>query len=136
MGIGYQASLMICEYYEENNILPKDAKSIMLGRQDMAPISQSQKNAIQSSYPKIEIDSLSGYAENFFENIGFNVVDSLDLTHFEGASKLFNLSIPLSTQNASSLKEKYDAVFDFGTSEHVFSISTSIKNSLFMLKKN
>ena len=99
-------------------------------------MTQKQKSAVSSSFPDIEIDSLSGYADNFIENIGFTSVDSLDLTDFEGANKLFNLSIPLSNQNANSIKNKYDAVFDFGTSEHVFSIATSIKNSLFMLKKD
>lgn len=135
MGIGYQAALMICDYYGENINLPNNAKCIMLGRHDMSPISHKQKNVISSLYPYIKLSSLSGYAENFFENLGFTSVDSLDLTNFEGANKLFNLSIPLSSQNANSVKGKYDAVLDFGTSEHVFSIPTSIKNSLFMLKK-
>jgi len=135
MGIGYQAAQLLCKYYKDNSISANNAKCIMLGRHNMTLRSQNQKNIINSSYPHISIDSLSGYAENFFENIGFTSVDSLDLTDFEGANKLFNLSIPLSTQNANSIENKYDAVFDLGTSEHVFSISSSINNSLFMLKK-
>ena len=134
MGIGYQAAHMLCKYYRDNRILPNNAKCIMLGRHNMTFKSQKQRNALNSCFPHIAMDSLSGYAENFLENIGFTAVDSLDLTDFEGANKLYNLSIPLSTQNANSIENKYDAVFDFGTSEHVFSIASSIKNSLFMLK--
>ena len=136
MGIGYQATQMLCEYYKDNNFSLNNAKCIMLGRQDMSPISQNQRKKINSLFPNVALESLSGYAENFFKNIGFSYVDSLDLTDFEGANKLYNLNIPLSTQKANSIEKKYDAVLDFGTSEHIFSISNSIKNSLFMLKKD
>ena len=137
MGIGYQAAQLLCEYYSDKNNLPNNAKSIMLGRHNIERLMpQKQKNAICSSYQNINKKNLSGYADNFIKEIGFAQVDSLDLTNFEGANKLFNLSIPLSSQNANDIKNKYDAVFDFGTSEHVFSIATSIKNSLYMLKKN
>ena len=131
----YQATQLICDYYKDNHISSNHAKCIMLGRFTMAPISQSQRKKINLSFPNIAIESLSGYAEQFLENIGFSAVDSLDLTAFEGANKLYNLSMPLSSQNANSIQAKYDTVFDFGTSEHVFSIPSSIKNSLFMLKK-
>jgi hypothetical protein len=135
MGIGYQATRLLCNYFKDNHILKDNAKCIMLGRLTMGPISQNQKKIINIAYPKVKLDYLSGYAENFIRNIGFDTVDSLDLTDFEGANKLYNLSIPLSGQNASSIEERYDAVFDFGTSEHIFSIASSLKNSLFMLKK-
>jgi hypothetical protein len=134
MGIGYQATHFLSDYYVDKDFASKNLKCIMLGRFTMAPISHIQKKVINSSFPHIELDSLSGYAENFLKNIGFSAIDSLDLTDFEGANKLFNLSIPLSTQEADLIKDKYDVVLDFGTSEHVFSLASSIKNSLFMLK--
>jgi len=134
MGIGVQAAQILCKHYKDNHILPNNAKCIMLGRHNIYIRTQNQKNIIISSFPHIAIDSLSGYAEQFFENIGFTTVDSIDLTDFEGANQLYNLSLPLSTQNANSIEKKYDVVFDLGTSEHVFSIASSIKNSLFMLK--
>ena len=104
MGIGYQAAFMLCDYYLNDDHLQDNVKSIMLGRHDMSPISNKQKNVICATFPEIKIDSLSEYAENFFENLGFETVDSLDLTDFEGANKLFNLSIPLSEQNADKIK--------------------------------
>ena len=135
MGIGYQAAQMLCKYYQDNRNLPNNAKCIMLGRHNMTFRTKKQKNIVLSSFPHIEMDGLTGFAEVFFKNLGFTDVDSLDLTDFEGANKLYNLSIPLSTQNANSIENKYDAVFDLGTSEHIFSTSSSINNSLYMLKK-
>ena len=69
MGIGYQASQILCKYYKDNRILPNNAKCIMLGRHNIDIRTQNQKNIINSFFPNIAIDSLSGYAEQFFENI-------------------------------------------------------------------
>jgi len=61
------------------------------------------------------------YSEGFLTDIGATSVMSVDWSDFEGCTIIKNLNVLLSTDKANDdVKEKYDIVLDFGTSEHVF----------------
>ncbi|WP_292287227.1 class I SAM-dependent methyltransferase [Marivita sp.] len=70
------------------------------------------------------------YSEIFFEKIGFSKVDSIDASEFENASIVQDLSCDIPEE----LEEKFDVIYDGGTCEHIFDISTAYRNIDKMLK--
>lgn len=75
-------------------------------------------------------DPDSIYSETFFRRLGFDTVDSMDFSDYEGASLIQDLSAPLSP----ALEERFDVVYDGGTCEHVFELPTALRNIDRMLK--
>lgn len=75
-------------------------------------------------------DPDSIYAETFFRRLGFDTVDSMDFSDYEGASLVQDLSAPL----APALEGRFDVVYDGGTCEHVFELPTAMRNIDRMLK--
>lgn len=70
-----------------------------------------------------------GHSDNFFSYLGAASVNSMDYSDFEGASIIHDLNIPVPKE----LRNKFDVVFDGGTTEHVFDVRmvvTNIKNLL------
>jgi len=69
------------------------------------------------------------YCENFFRSIGFKNVDSIDNSKYEGAKYVYNLNYPI----LEEFKNKYDYIFDGGTTEHIFNIPQVFENIIDML---
>lgn len=70
------------------------------------------------------------YCEKFFEILGFEKVDSLDFSDFEGANIIQDLGKPIDPK----LHGKYDVVYDGGTCEHVFNLPMAYENAHNLLK--
>jgi SAM-dependent methyltransferase len=70
------------------------------------------------------------YSEPFFEKLGFTSVDSMDVSDFEKASIIQDLSADL----PKKLKRKFDVIYDGGTCEHIFDLPTAYRNINKMLK--
>ena len=68
----------------------------------------------------------------FFNSIGFDKVVAADVSSYENAEYVFNLN----NEVDSSLKDKFDFIYDGGTLEHVFNFPMALKNILKILKKN
>ena len=69
--------------------------------------------------------------DSLFRSFGFQQVDALDFSQFEGANIVFDLNdgkLPVDFEN------KYDAIIDHGTIEHVFNIPNALNNIFKMLK--
>ena len=62
--------------------------------------------------------------------MGADNVEAMDISDYEGADIIHNLNTPIS----KSLFEKYDAIIDSGTLEHIFDVPTALKNLCDMLK--
>jgi SAM-dependent methyltransferase len=62
--------------------------------------------------------------QQFFGQLGFQTVESLDVTPDEHPTHVCDLNQPL----PDALAEKYDCVFDGGTLEHVFDIATGLRS--------
>ncbi|MFT6778867.1 MAG: SAM-dependent methyltransferase [Paraglaciecola sp.] len=110
---------------------------LTLGRLTMSIKTEQQKEDLIHLNSNIRHSSLklNSYCENFLKDIGATSVESLDFSDFEGASHIYNLNDSFANDNNTKhLKEAFDLVLDFGTSEHVFQPGLSIANSLFMLK--
>jgi len=74
--------------------------------------------------------SFKEYAENYFYTLGASVQESLDYSDYEKANVIHDLNKPV----PESLENRYSAVVDAGTLEHVFNFPLAIKNCMKMLK--
>jgi SAM-dependent methyltransferase len=68
--------------------------------------------------------------DSFFESLGFDTVESIDYSSFEGSTIVHDLN----TDIPGEYREKYDCIFDGGTSEHVFNFPKLFENYFKMLK--
>ena len=77
-----------------------------------------------------ELHANNEFGESFFSSLGAERVDSLDYSNYEGATIVHDLNSPI----PEALKEKYSAVYDGGSLEHVFDVPTAIKNCMEMVQ--
>lgn len=70
------------------------------------------------------------YSEPLFEILGADKIDSIDFSGYENANVIHDLNTPI----PEHLKNKYSAVIDGGTIEHIFNFPVAIKNCMNMLK--
>lgn len=68
----------------------------------------------------------------FFNTLGFDNIDTLDVDDYEGANIIFDLNDNITPEN---LINKYDFIYDGGTLEHVFNIGNALKHLTKMTKK-
>ena len=64
------------------------------------------------------------YCETFFGSIGFKNIGSIDNSNYEGATYIHNLNYPI----LEEFKNKYDYIYDGGTTEHIFNIPQVFEN--------
>jgi len=99
---------------------------LQLGKQDIYIDRKSYNkifNKIDSRKDKIETDE-------FFLNLGFSNVSSLDANGFEGADYICDLN----QKSPEFLDKKFDCIFDGGTLEHVFNFPQALENIDKMLR--
>jgi len=105
-----------------------------LGRQGFFP----ETGALQSVFDQLSLgldasaflrDS-EGYGEKFFQILGAEHVTSFDKSDYQVASTLHDLNTPID----ASLKNRFSAVLDCGTIEHVFNFPQAIRNCMEMVK--
>jgi hypothetical protein len=70
-------------------------------------------------------------AQTIFSLLGAEKVYACDYSDYENPDFIFDLNY----QVGDEYKERFDVIFDSGTLEHIFDISTALNNVDFMLKK-
>lgn len=65
-----------------------------------------------------------------FKALGFDAVESLDVSSYEGATYVHDMNLPV----PAALHAKYDLIFDGGTIEHIFDQASVFRNIGAMLK--
>ncbi|MCB2129402.1 MAG: hypothetical protein KDE03_10075 [Rhodobacteraceae bacterium] len=119
--------------------LVKDCKGgIMLGRQKMhfrpagwaeRLIAELDKMGIKAGREDLFQDD--GFCETYLRTIGWPVLESLDFSAIEGAEHVHDLSVPV----GDDLRNRFDLIYDGGTTEHVFDIAQSFRNVDAMLNE-
>ena len=71
----------------------------------------------------------NNYSETFFRSIGFHNVNSIDNSDYEKPTFKHNLNLPI----LDEFKNKYDYIYDGGTTEHLFNIPQVFENIIDML---
>ena len=112
---------------------------IMLGRQRWVGTRKGKsakllKETLETYLPGLSEENLQNpddiYTETFFKALGFDRVESMDISEFEGASVIQDLTDHL----APSLVERFDVVYDGGTCEHIFNLPKAYENIDKMIK--
>lgn len=103
---------------------------LMLGRQSMK-IKDRFRDRLddallerQMGYRFDALEQPDGFAETMFKKLGADSVVSMDFSDFEGAQVTHDLNAPV----PADLEEKYDVIFDGGTTEHIFDVASSMDN--------
>lgn len=123
-------------YHEFDNM-----SLLMLGKQDVNFNRGELKqilNSVGFEYRKdiVEIDDYDEANEkidsyDLFQLLGFMEVNALDISDYEGADIIFDLS---STVLPQKLVNRYDYIFDGGVLEHIFNFPQALVNTSKMLK--
>lgn len=103
------------------------ARTLWLGRQHFSVnFADARVKRVLDKYgvEPAAIQSRTGYAEQLFRFLGSDRIESLDMSSFEGAEIICDLSKPLPPE----LEGQFDLVFDGGTVEHVYEITTAFDN--------
>ena len=66
-----------------------------------------------------------------FRALGYSVVESVDVSTYEGATHVIDLNVPL---HRPDMFGAYDAVFTGGTLEHVFDVAQALRTTASLLK--
>lgn len=109
------------------------SETLMLGRQILYVKSEeaaTQLSRFKIHHTKFENKLEGNFAEPLFRALGAQIIDSMDYSTFENANVIHDLNEAIPT----SLKNRYTAIFDGGTLEHVFNFPIAIKNCMDMLK--
>jgi hypothetical protein len=106
-------------------------RALTLGRQQiyMNPHDVTNILANNSIHTKT-VYKYDDYCEQFFIDNGFDAIETMDNSSYEGASIIHNLNFPV----PSELKGKYTYIFDGGTSEHIFNVSQVYENVIDLLE--
>jgi SAM-dependent methyltransferase len=110
-----------------NQSLMLGRQSLFAGKEAIDTIIHHFKNNEKSSS---DVSFKEGYAEPLFEILGAETIDSIDFSDYEKATVLHDLNNPV----PDTLKNKYTAIFDGGTMEHIFNVPVAFKNCMQMLK--
>jgi hypothetical protein len=110
------------------------ANTLMLGRLELYVKKDEISKMIHqfgNAEKKVEeVDFPDKYSEPLFRILGAKTVDSMDFSNYEKATVLHDLNKPIS----SDLKNRFTAVIDGGTVEHVFNFPVAIRNCMEALK--
>lgn len=68
---------------------------------------------------------------SFFKSLGFKEVHAMDISAYEGADIIFDLN---RRELPPELKNRFDYIWDGGTTEHVFDYAQALRNIAEMLK--
>jgi hypothetical protein len=109
-------------------------ETVTLGRQGFFPKPKPLQNLfrilkVEQNAPEF-ISNSGGFAESFLTLLGAHEIIAIDNSDYEGASVVHDMNQPIGT----SLKNKFSAVIDGGTLEHVFNFPRALQNCMEMLR--
>jgi hypothetical protein len=122
MALNSASAKWLYDIVRKNNIT---GNALALGVQD---ILFSKENLIDDHGIEFPFDDLN--LQTLFQWLGFDSVDTLDVSDYEGA----NLIVDLNEDMGLSGLPRYSFILDFGTMEHVFNVPNGLKNVFNMLK--
>jgi len=127
MGIS-KATAFLLQELSQRGLL--SGKLLQLGVQRISPDAKILvKSFANQQASKSRFDATSS-KKQFWHNLGFDFVSSLDNSDYEGAEIVWDLNLPLN----DSFVERFDVVFDGGTMEHVFNTKQVLENIGKLLK--
>jgi hypothetical protein len=108
------------------------ASVLTIGRQKLT-LHPREVKALEAEFGLNAADLVSaeGFADCFFRDaLGAVRLDTMDASAYEGASIVHDLNVPIGDE----LCERFDAVIDGGSLEHIFDIPTALASLMRMVK--
>jgi hypothetical protein len=106
----------------------------VIGRQAFLPDRKSLREALHALSPGCDPSTLlresNGYGEPFYRLLGAKEICSVDASSYENATYIHDMNRPV----PDDLKDRFSAVHDGGTLEHVFNFPQAIKNCMEMVR--
>lgn len=135
MGIDIQFARSLIE--DQPHVAGK-SEAVMLGRQRWNVRKRYNgylRRALTAAGIGRDIDAMSddtGFAEPFFEFIGYPAMQSMDMSNYEGC----NLVHDLNESPTDDLRGRFDVIIDGGTIEHVFNTPQALDTVFHMLRND
>jgi SAM-dependent methyltransferase len=131
MGIGRAAIALLLE---EAAARPFSGRLATLGRQTISATDQevAKQFARFGLSPRATTKEGQLDDQKVFRMMGFDSVESIDYSDFEGATHILDLN---TDEMRPALVAQFDVVLDSGTIEHVFHIPNALKNVLTLAKE-
>jgi SAM-dependent methyltransferase len=128
MGINRDTAAFLCEARAGGASF---GRVLTLGRQNLN-VDREALRALASRHGVADPDrAFHDYCEPFFEGfLGARAVEAVDRSGYEGAALAHDLNRPI----PDSWDERYDAIVDGGTLEHVFNFPLALANCMRMVK--
>ena len=104
----------------------------MIGRQSMLLDTSTLERNLRLFGNNADASKLleTGYAEPFLTLLGANEITSFDASDYENATVVHDLNTPIPDE----YRNRFSAVLDGGTLEHVFNFPVAIKNCMDMVR--
>lgn len=127
MGIdptGLNALVLSLNYVSnKKNILTLGRQKINIGNHIINDLlNKFNLSHLQNKYNACE------FCEKFLNDLGFENVDSVDNSSYEGANIIHNFNLPI------EITKKYDFILDGGTTEHIFNAPQVVENIIDLLE--
>jgi hypothetical protein len=110
-----------------------------LGRQGLYANRQGLISILRGSGYEITKDCIqrllcptTKYSEDFFTLLGAKEILAIDVSDYEGAQILHDMNRPIPNRLVST----FDLVLDSGTLEHIFELTTALRNATQMVRPN
>jgi hypothetical protein len=107
--------------------------TLMLGRLELYVPKKTMSDLGKEFANNTNVEDLvfkDRYSEPLFSMLGAKTTDSMDVSDYEKATVIHDLNKPI----PESLKNKFTAIVDGGTIEHVFNFPIAIRNCMEALK--
>ncbi len=106
---------------------------LLLGRQDCTDRSKRAEELIRRIYKSVNLPvpnrGNTYFADTLFRDCGWgSVVDTIDISSYEGANLVHDLNVPL------HLERRYDLIIDGGSLEHIYNVPIALDNLSSLLK--
>jgi hypothetical protein len=104
----------------------------MIGRQAFWPGEDALKRVFATLGLDLDVEAFlreNEFGERFFAALGAKEIVSVDYSSYEAASVLHDMNVAIPDE----LKERFSAVHDGGTIEHVFNVYQALKNCMEMV---
>ncbi len=130
MGINSETAAFLCEARRGglsfNQVLTLGRQNLNADKATLDAL--ARRNGID---PEAAVSSFGDYAEEFFGTfLGAERVDSIDQSEYEGATLVHDLNAPIPPE----WEQRYDAIVDGGTLEHIFNFPVALANCMRMLR--
>lgn len=114
-----------------DRLLTVGHQSLYLHRREVAFFRREYQKAFGSSVTPLDEYQWEEYADTFLRDfLGASSITVLDASPYEGADKIHDMNTPI----PEAWRDRYDAVIDSGSLEHIFNVPVALKNLADLLK--